>query len=278
MFLYFWMFNPGLTEMKILYSIILFIFFSLIADTVKSEALVINGIYQGKDLYVKNPFSDDGAGFCVFEVIVNGEITKDEINSSAFAIDFNIMGINSGTDLEVIIRHKSGCAPLVLNPEAIKPHSTFNITDIKVSNNVLSWTSSNESGSLPYIVEQFRWNKWVKTGEVMGNGKSGDYQFKLTPYSGENKVRIKQVDYTTKPRYSEAVVYNPKVSDVTFSPKQKVEGEISFSAETKYEIFDIYGNLVETGFGKSVDVSNLERKQEYYLNYDSSFGETFKMR
>ena len=249
-----------------------------VAQSSFSEALVINGIYQGKDLYVKNPFSDDGAGFCVFEVIVNGETTKDEINSSAFAIDFNILGINSGEDLEVIIRHKSGCSPLVLNPEAIKPHSTFKVADIDVSKNILSWTTTNESGPLPYIVEQFRWNKWVKAGEVQGNGKGGDYQFKLEPYSGENKVRIKQVDYTDQPRYSDAVEYNPNISKVDFSPKQKVESEIKFTQPTRYEIFDIYGNLVETGYGSSVDVSNLKRKEEYYLNYDSSFGETFKMK
>jgi len=243
-----------------------------------SEALVMNGIYQGKDLYVKNPFSDDGAGFCVYEVIVNGETTKDEINSSAFAIDFNILGINSGDDLEVIIRHKDGCSPLILNPEAIKPHSTFKVTDIDVSGNILSWTTTNESGSLPYVVEQFRWNKWVKAGEVQGNGKGGDYQFKLVPYSGENKVRIRQIDYTDEPRYSESVEYNPGIGKIDFSPKQKVEEVINFTAPTRYEIFDIYGNLVKTGYGKSIDVSNLKRKQEYYLNYDSSFGETFKMK
>lgn len=264
--------------MKRIQGIILFLVLLCISNFGFSEAIVINGIYQGKDLYVKNPFSDDGAGFCVYEVIVNGETTKDEINSSAFAIDFNILGIKSGEDLEVIIRHKDGCSPLVLNPEAIKPHSTFKVTDIDVSNNILTWTTTNESGSLPFIVEQFRWNKWVKAGEVQGNGKGGDYKFKLEPYSGSNKVRVKQVDYTDEPRYSEAVEYTSNVPKVDFSPKQKVEDVIKFTAPTRYEIFDIYGNLVETGYGSSVDVSNLERKGEYYLNYDSSFGETFKKR
>lgn len=256
--------------------LLLFLFCSCISGF--SEALVINGIYQGKDLYVKNPFSDDGVGFCVYEVIVNGETTRDEVNSSAFAIDFNILGINSGAELEVIIRHKDGCSPLVLNPEAVKPHSTFKVTDIDVSRNILTWTTTNESGPLPYVVEQFRWNKWVKAGEVQGNGKGGNYKFKLEPYSGENKIRIKQVDYTGQPRYSEALKYNANLSEVDFNPKQKVEDEIKFTAPTRYEIFDIYGNLVKTGFGISVDVSNLERKQEYYLNYDSSFGETFRKR
>lgn len=244
-----------------------------------AEALVLSGIYQGKDLYVKNPFSSDGVGFCVFEVYVNGDLTRDEVNSSAFAIDFNVLGIQIGSPIEIIINHKMNCAPLVLNPESIKPHSTFTVDEIDVNGNVLSWKAKNESGALPYIVEQFRWNKWVKAGEVQGSGKAAEkeYKFELTPYSGENKVRVKQVDYTLKPRYSSAVVYSPSVSKVTFEPK-KVDSEIIFSSSTRYEIFDKFGNLIKTGFGKTVDVSTLEKGEDYYINYDSSFGETFRKK
>lgn len=249
-----------------------------IMESAHAQTLVLDGIYQGKDLYIKNPFSGRGVGFCVFEVYVNGDLTRDEINSSAFAIDFNILGIKVGDPIEIILKHKDGCAPLILNPESIKPHSTFEVSDIKVSNNILTWTTTKESGSLPFIIEQFRWNKWVKAGEVIGMGTSGShsYKFQLAPYSGENKVRVKQVDYSNEPRYSDAVTYDPKVSKVTFTPT-KVVDVINFSSNTNYEIFDLYGVLVETGYGRSVNVSNL-KKGEYYLNYDSSFGETFRIK
>lgn len=256
----------------------LFILISL-AGVSQENTLVLSGTYQGKDLYVKNPFGEEGVGFCVYEVYVNGELTRDEINSSAFAIDFNILGIETGENVEVILNHKDGCEPLVLNPEAIKPHSTFEIVDMVVDGNTLNWSTRNESGPLPFIVEQFRWNKWVKAGEVRGTGKAAgsDYRFKLTPYSGENKVRIKQVDHTDKPRYSDVVTYDPGIQKVSFEP-EKPKDEIVFSRETLYEIFDKYGNLVSTGYGKKIDVANLKKGEEYYLNYDSSFGETFKKK
>lgn len=264
--------------MKKIFNLI-FIFAALFfSEIIQAQTLVLDGIYQGKDLYIKNPFSDKGVGFCVFEVYVNGDLTRDEINSSAFAIDFNILNIQVGDQIEVILKHKKGCTPLILNPESIKPHSTFEISEIKVRNNILSWTTTKESGSLPFIIEQFRWNKWVKAGQVEGQGtsESHSYKYELAPYSGENKVRVKQIDYSNEPRYSEAVTYNPKVSKVTFTPL-KVDDAITFSANTSYEIFDLYGVLVETGYGKSVDVSNL-KKGDYYLNYDSSFGETFRKK
>jgi hypothetical protein len=242
----------------------------------QANSLTVSGVYQGKDLYVKNPAGQDGIGFCVYEVYVNGQLTSDEINSSAFAIDFSILGIERGQAVTIEINHKEDCGPIVLNPEAIKPHSTFNVVDMEVSSNTLKWTTKDESGSLPFIVEQFRWNKWVEVGTVPGAGAATNqsYSFDLKPYSGENKVRIKQVDYTGKPRYSESKSYDPGLSPVTFSP-EKPESTITFSRETLYEIFDKYGRVVKTGAGKTVDVSELKGGESYYLNYDSSFGETF---
>jgi len=245
-------------------------------EHIQASTLKVDGVYQGKDLYVKNPFGENGVGFCVYEVYVNGELTSDEVNSSAFAIDFSILGIKKGEDIEVVLNHKEGCGPLILNPEAIKPHSTFELEYIEISNNVLKWTTSKESGSLPFIIEQFKWNKWVAVGEIKGKGtaENNQYSFKLLPYSGENKIRLKQIDYTEKARYSKATTYNPRLAKIKFSPV-KPESSISFTAETQYEVFDKYGNLVTTGFGKSLDVSELESGEQYYLNYDSSFGETF---
>ncbi len=241
--------------------------------------MTITGIYQGKDLYIKNPFAQDGVGFCIFEVLVNERITRDEINSSAFAIDFNILDIKKGSSVEISLRHKSGCQPLVLNPESLKPHSTFEITSISIEKNRLQWTSEKESGPLPFVIEQFRWNKWVKVGEVQGDGSSNSntYAFDVTPHSGENKVRVKQVDHTGKPRYSTSVTFQSNVPSVSFEPK-KVDAIINFSSLTKYEVFDKFGNLVRTGYGKSIDTSSLISGDEYYINYDNSFGETFRKK
>ncbi len=245
----------------------------------QKSSLMLKGVYQGKDLYVENPFSDDGVGFCVYEVYVNGELTRDEINSSAFAIDFSILGIVRGQSVEILLNHKEDCEPLVLNPESIKPHSTFEITRIEVKNNTLTWITVKESGALPFEIEQFRWNKWVTVGEVRGAGTPGEheYSFKLDPYSGENKVRVKQIDYTGKPRYSDAAIYNPGIAAVTFTPEKPVKS-ITFSRETLFEVFDKYGNLVRTGFGRSLDISDLTTGEEYYLNYDNSFGGTFRKK
>jgi hypothetical protein len=58
--------------------------------------IILEGNYQGKNLYIQNPFRSGGVGFCVSEVKVNGNITTDEINSSAFEIDMKPHKLNIG--------------------------------------------------------------------------------------------------------------------------------------------------------------------------------------
>jgi hypothetical protein len=69
---------------------------------------------------------------------------------------------------------------------------------------------------------------------------------------------------------------DPSVAIVTWSPV-KPKDVITFSANTLYEIYDQYGNIVKRGYGNSIDVSTL-KKDMYYLNYDNKTGETFIKR
>ncbi len=251
------------------------LFAILVAFNALAGVIVLEGHYQGKNLYVQNPFAGSGVGFCTYEVTVNGEVTTDEWNSSAFEIDLASRGLKVGDPVVIKIKHKDDCKPKVLNPEVLKPKSTFEVVSMEVTaDGVLKWKTKNETGKLPYIIEQFRWNKWVRVGEVDGDGTPGEheYSFKITPHSGVNKFRVKQVDYSGKPRYSKSVEYTSSTPEITFSPI-KVKSEIIFTGETMYEIYDSYGNIVKKGYGDKIDASNLT-KGIYYLSYDNKT-ETF---
>lgn len=232
--------------------------------------IVLEGNYMGKNIFVKNPFGGAGVGFCVFEVTINGKLSPDEVNQSAFEIDFNNQGLKIGDKVIVNIKHKDDCAPEVLNPEVLKPKSTFNSSKSSVDKEgVLKWTVDNENGKLDYIVEQFRWNKWVKVGEVSGNGAPGthSYEFKITPHSGENQFRAKQVDYTGKPRYTRTAKYQSSSPEITLGG-DKFKGTINFKGgPTMYEIYDRYGTIVKRGYGQSANIETLE-KGTYYISFD----------
>jgi len=265
------------TMKKSIFAVVLIAGFSTISF---AGNIILEGNYQGKNLYVQNPFAGSGVGFCATKVEVNGQVTTDEINSSAFEIDFTNLQLKVGDKVSVKIEHKDDCKPKVLNPEVLKPKSTFEVKAMtSEKDGTIKWTTTGEQGQLPFVIEQFRWNKWVKVGEVDGKGTPGtnDYTFKITPHFGENQVRIKQVDYTSQPRYSKPIKFMSDATEVT-CPIKKVSDKLVFEGgETMYEIYDKFGNIVKKGFGANVDVKSLS-PDVYYLNFDNQTTEFIKKK
>ncbi len=257
------------------------VFFALLvsAPAALAEVYVFTGVYQGKDLYVKNPFSPDGVGFCVFEVRVNGETTSDEVNSSAFAIDLALFNLAIGTPVEVVIRSKDSCEPLVVNPEAIAPRSTFELDAFAMKDGeTLRFTTIKESGALPFVVEQFKWNKWVAVAGFEGRGgkqASENYEVMVPVHHGTNQFRISQTD-AIGTRSSKKFEVQGGATPVTLV-SNKVSQTLEFSAATDYEVYDAYGILVARGFGIKVDASRW-RAGDHYVNFDATFGAVVRKR
>lgn len=256
--------------------------FLLILKANAQTMILLEGTYQGKNVYVQNPFASNGVGFCVYEVRVNDQVTTDEIGSSAFEIDLRNFNLKNGDPVTIKIFHKDDCKPKVLNPEVLKPKSTFVIAPgaitINCADEMLKWTTTGEQGKLTFVIEQYRWNKWVKVGEVDGVGTAGpnNYSFKVVTHSGENQFRVKQVDYSGQPRTSPVAKCTSTKPVMKFSPV-KARTEITFEGgETLWEIYDQYGAIVKKGFGSKIDVTGLA-KGGYFLNFDNQTGEFFKL-
>ena len=254
----------------------LLLFCSAVLTTVGFAAtLSIEGSYQGKNLYIQNPMDEDGFGYCATKVLVNGDVMPGGTSLAAFEVDFAQFNVAVGDPVFIVIEHNDGCKPKIINPEVLLPKSTFNIEKIAVSNTGrMAWTSSNEKGKLPYVVEQYRWNKWVAVGEVQGRGLESlnKYEFEVNPHSGENILRVGQYDHSGRGRYSQEVKFNSSVLEVSKRPsivKEKIEFYANaLPVETRYEIYDAYGNIVKKGVGSLVNCTNLV-KGVYYINYDN---------
>ena len=240
-----------------------------------SQAVSIEGTYQGKNVYVRNPMVDDGFGFCATKVTVNGEIMPGGLTESTFEVNFSSFNLAINDPVFIVIEHNQGCKPTFINPEVLLPKSTYTLLSMQIDpSGKMQWKTKGEDGKLPFTIEQYRWDKWVEVGEVLGKGTAGvnTYEFKLTPHSGVNKVRVVQVDHSGSKRASKSTTFRSTTPKVVKSPT-KVKDMIYFTAngkpiETKYEIFDAYGNLVKKGFGSSVNCSRL-LSGAYYINYDN---------
>lgn len=254
--------------------------FSLISFLFTSSSfgsmLSVEGVYQGKNVYVQNPVSSDGFGYCASKVTVNGDIVPSNIGNGDFEINLSDLNISIGEPLFIVIEHEEGCKPLIINPEVLLPRSTFLISKLDVqTNGKLLWETTKEQGKLPFFIEQFRWNKWVTVGEVQGIGTAGShqYEFFVSPHSGVNIVRVVQIDHSGLKRPSKEAKFKSVIPKVSKNPT-KVKDIIHFTAnnkpiETRFEIFDAYGNIIKKGVGTSVNCKSLGRGA-YYINFDNT--------
>ena len=260
--------------MKLIISFVAFLTFCSFAY---AGIVVVEGKYQNKNIYVQNAYSQAGVGYCTYAVYVNGKLTNDEVNSTAFEVDLSQLQLKYGQDVTIKIYHRDGCTPpRIINPDALQPVPTFEVVSMKMSNDgLLTWSSKNETGPLPFVIEQFRWNKWVNVGEVQGLGgnEEHDYKFQVTAlHSGENKFRLKQMGYQAK--------YSAEIKIVSSTPRciysvSKNSKQIDITCGTLYEVYDFYGSVVKKGYGSRVDIANLQ-KGGYYVCFDNSIGEIKK--
>ena len=258
--------------------IIVFILLFGVNSALSAGVFVLEGVYQGRDLYVQNPFSEEGVGFCIYEVTVNGMVTSDEINSSAFAVDLSMYEFMNGDDIVITIRSKADCIPNIINPEAISPTSSCEFSQVALSDmGVFTWNTKGENGKMPFIIEHYKWNKWVKIGSVLGDGNTNlsAYEVSLNLPAGENTIRLKQKDYNGEHLSEQVSVVSLGTPAELLSAK--VTRVINFSAKTHFELFNSYGELIETGFSASVNASELD-KGDYYLNYEKISGKEIRKR
>jgi hypothetical protein len=256
-----------------------FIFCAFIQHAFSQEKLVLRGNYLGKNIYVQNPLSPEGKSYCVDSILVNGKNIQVEKYASAFVVPLDSMGFKEHDTILAEIFHQPGCLPRVINTGGCSPKVTFEIVSISVdSNAVLHWTTKNEVNKLTFVIEQFRWNKWIKVGETDGKGGSqeNEYAFQTIPHSGFNQFRVKQLGSSGIPRLSPSATFKGPELHVKILKFSVNDNVLPFSAETLYELYDQEGNIVKRGTGKSIDMKGLKRGH-YFVNYDNKTGEIDKI-
>lgn len=229
--------------------------------------IVIAGTYQGKNLYVQNPFTGNLQDFCTVDVFVNQTKAAINLNASAFEIDLSFLQPNDEVHVKIV--HKDDCKPKILNPTVIKSVSNFHFVSLNVDDNFISWTTKGEKQNGKLYVEQFWHSSWVLVSEVDSKGGLGINSYKVPEkhHSGSNKYRTKFKDAAGQVFYSKTVEFTSKKEPVTFSP-QKVTDKIILSHHTHYEVLDEEGNALLKGSGMYISVASL-KPGNYLLNVDN---------
>jgi len=232
------------------------------------DAVVIKGVYQGKNIYVQNRDSI----FCTRGVFVNGDHTSTEFNSTAYEIDLNGFGFNIGDSLEVKIAHVTGCIPKILNVVVLIKEDV-SISDFRVNQaGTLSFSSTGDMPPLKFKVQQRRWSKWitVSTLDAEKGLDTTNYVLDVNLHPGKNQFRI----YRPNVDWKKVIVSDTAKVDypVNGKPKLNFSGKlVRFRIETLIEVFDAFGNVVHRSKGLTLDCSKL-KDGLYYINFENASG------
>ncbi len=236
-------------------SILPFVLFILGSqDPVEVEVI---GVYQGKSLFIQNPYRPTTKSFCVRSIYVNNERQELNYDLSALKLDFEKNDLYTPVTIR-IISDDSLCNPIIINPDAIFFHTAYKFTDVTLSEAGLSWTTEGERETGNYIVEKLQNGIWIDihSEKAKGTFEKAEYAFLPILDEGGNKYRVKYEFGNGKYLISNEADYDHYPEPVTFTPK-KTKRMIRFSRAAHYEIFDQNSKLVLSGEGTEVDVSKL---------------------
>lgn len=224
------------------------------------------GVYQGKSLFIQNPFHPGQQAFCIQEVYVNN--LKVGINSRMSAIKLDFDGMDLNTPVSIRIIQKDSCELIIINPDAIHFHSAFSFLDLVLTDSALVWNTFGEKNGAQYLVEKYQSGIWIEEAvkESTGVFEGAKYTYFPKLEVGANKYRIKYLYPSGKHLYSPELDFHFYPEPVTFFPKRATE-KLTLSRPADFQIYDMEGELVLTGRGVTVDVKPL-RLGDYVIYFD----------
>jgi len=140
---------------------------------------------------------------------------------------------------------------------------------------LLCWSATEDSSEMVYLLQQFRWNKWVNWDTLFSEMRTdtASYSVSISKYihSGENVFRVLPFADGKPQKSSEKIIYKAdsfgELLEQVMYPS-KTDYVIEFKRETQYELYNKFGEIVRQGYGKSFSRKGLDG-DVYYLNYDN---------
>lgn len=246
---------------------VIFLIFFLVASVISTSIaaeMVLHGVYQGKDIYVQNPYSKEAVNFCTEAVYVNDEKVITNPRTTAYKIPLSHLMVRDIIVIRIIYR--DGCEPRIINPEVIHPIDGFEFLSAQAGRNAVSWHTKGEITDGKFFVERKVTDKeWqvVEEHPAQGQIQSNNYQVPVDHRGGENTYRIHYKGDDNTEAYSVTFSYMYEEAPITFYPPEATN-KLYLSEEAEYLIVDASGRKYKRGKGKIITIHNLQ-PGEYFL-------------
>jgi len=221
-----------------------------------ASELILNGIYQGKNLFIRNPLGGGRQGFCIQQIFVNEELAVDNPRISALELDLSRFEVNDPLVIRIV--HKDDCLPQIINPQVVVFEKRFQFLSLAAEDGQITWITVGEMESGSFSVQKFVDQDWSDLQIVRGKGSFGENQYSLEVAHdmGLNQYRIKWEENGGSSVLSSGIEYLKEKPPITFTPKN-VSDKLTISEKVFYEIFDDEGNQITKGTGRVIKLKKL---------------------
>ncbi|MDX1628838.1 MAG: hypothetical protein R3345_09075 [Fulvivirga sp.] len=242
--------------------IICFWFLIVGIGQVSGAEKIISGTYQGKDVYVQNPFNPTTKSFCTRAVYVNDRLLLQSPKASAFKIDLSYL--SKGDIVVIKIIHEEGCAPRIVNTHVLSSPSGFQFLSTAADNQSITWSTKGEEGDgYFYLEQQTEENSWHVADTIKAKGQlnMNEYVVSAPHEKGLNRYRILYRNGTGTENASVEISYTEEKM-ITFYPLIATTS-LTLSDTAVYVITDYFGREVKKGEGTKVLIQDLKPGQYY---------------
>lgn len=235
------------------------------------------GVYQGKTLFIQNPYNPNTGSYCIVRIAINNQPQMLNYKLSAIKLDFD--GYDLYTPVNITIYHGDTiCRPAIINSEAVLFHTIFRFSEVSLADSSLIWKTKGERGFGRFEVEKLVDGIWrgQETFKAQGTYEGAEYTYFPRMEEGHNKYRVRY-NYPKGSRsshlYSMELDYDYYPEPVEFKPKS-AKAKLFLSRNSPYEIYNARSELVLQGQGKEIDLTVLSRGQ-YVIYFDGRDPGTF---
>ena len=254
---------------KMILRITCVVIFVLVARTSSfAGEIILTGVYQGRNIFVRNPYIPDQNRFCITGIFVNNFPLNNLPKTSAIQIDLSGFSLNEEITIRIV--HDDSCRPLVVNPEVIKQAREFEFLYVQVDDLSINWITTGESPGGVFELEKLKWEGWEKIIQIPGKGQFDNNQYSIEAfhYTGDNSYKLTYTNKEGEKFMSEEVSFYSLLDPIVMYPGEKIYDWISLSRETDYKIYNDYDTLMIKGFGDEINVSMLDYGDFYIILED----------
>lgn len=223
-----------------------------------TREFTLSGLYQGENLFIRNPFVAADSAYCIQGLYLNDERLSQPLHVSALMVDLERFSVNERVKLRIV--YKADCRPRILNPQVLGEVYTLVFEKAQASESKILWKVRGETKGFIYVVQAMKYGNWTRIGEpIQGKAKSPTqtqtYVAQPQHHSGQNRYRIRAFKPDGKEKFSKVFTYrNPQ--PVVQLQSESVVDTLTLSRPEPYKIFDSGGSQMAQGQNRrKIDIS-----------------------